>query len=103
MAACARCGREFKPEPETSIPGGLLYLVSHPLRSGIGFLAALFLIGGWISMGTYVGAALAGRDFSLPILSLSALFIVVLILMLILFRNWRQSRVSSRYCLDCRH
>jgi len=101
MVACRRCGIEFKPKPKMSLSRGFLYLTSYPLRNPFGYLAAGFLIGGLITIGVLVGTTLASHNFWLQILSLSALVVVAFVLMVLLFRKGRQSRVSSQYCPDC--
>ena len=64
-------------------------------------LAALFLIGSIVTIGMNIRAALADHDFSLPTLSLTVIFVVIFILIVLVFRNWRRSEQLSRYCRDC--
>jgi len=101
MAVCAGCGREFESKPENPAHGGIAYLVKLPLRGLFLALAALFLIGGFILIGMNVGTALADQDFSLPTLSLLAIFVVIFVLMVLMYRNLRRSRELFRYCPDC--
>lgn len=101
MAVCARCGREFRPKMAPSIPRVLLLLTSYPLRSPLGFVAAVFVIGGVISIGLLVGTALTDGDLSTETLSLSFLFTVVLVLAFRLLGGLLHSRVEVRYCPDC--
>jgi len=108
MVNCARCGREFESKSKTSIPGtpggllGLLYLMRYSLRAAVILSAALFMIGGLAMIGVNIYTALGNHDFSLLTLALSILFIAALILMVLLFRNLRQSIESlSHCCPDC--
>ncbi len=101
MATCAGCGREYKSEQETSPPRGDLNLIRLPLRAIIFALAALFIMGSLIGLGTNVISNFANGDFSLATLALSALFVVILVLIIVLLRNWRRSHSFSRYCSDC--
>ena len=101
MAVCAWCGREFDSKPEDSACGQSSTIVRFFMRILSLALVVLFLIVGFALIGTDVGEALAEGDFSLPTLSLLAIFIVILVLMVLVFRNWRQSRVQHRYCPSC--
>ena len=101
MAVCAGCGREFESKSENSAYRGVSCLVRYRLRIFVLLLAALFLFGSFVTIGMNVGTALAGHDFSLPTLFLSAIFVAVFILMVLVFKNWRRSRELSRYCPDC--
>ena len=64
-------------------------------------LAALFLIGGFVGIGMYVGTAFADGDFSPATMFLLAMFIVIFILMVLIFRNLRRQKEMYRYCPDC--
>ncbi len=76
-------------------------MVKSAVRPIFLVLAALFLIGGLATIGMSVSAALEDHDFSLPTLSLSVIFIVIFVLMLLVLRNWRQLEKRSHYCPDC--
>lgn len=103
MATCRACGREFESKPETSIPDGFrfLHLVRYDLRVALALIAALFVIGGMAIIGIHVGSAFADHDFSLPTLSLSALFAVVFGISVLILRNWHRSMKLSHCCPDC--
>jgi hypothetical protein len=79
----------------------VLRLTSYPLRDPFGYLAAAYVVGGLVSMGVLLGTALASHNFWLQILSLSALVVIALVLVVLLFRKGRQSRMSSQYCPSC--
>ena len=101
MAVCAGCGREFESRSESPAHGGILHLARLPVRGLFLAFALLFLIGGFVSIGINVGTALIGNDLSLPTLSLSVIFVVVFVFMILIYRNLRRSREMFRYCPDC--
>jgi len=101
MTICKRCGEEFTKAPKASLSMSVLRLTSYPLRHPFGYLAAGYLVGGLVSMGVLLGTALASHNFWLQILSLSALVVIALVLVMLLFRKGRQSRISSQYCPNC--
>lgn len=86
---------------DPSIPRVLLLLTSYPLRNPLGYAAATFVIGGVVSIGLLVSAALTDHDLSTETLSLSFLFIAVLVLTFRLFGSLLHSKVNKRYCPDC--
>ena len=95
------CGREFEQKPENSSRRGISHFTWYPLRGLFLLLAVLFLIGGFITIGTNVVTALVNDDLSIPTLSLSAIFVVIFILMVLVYRNWRRLEELRRYCPDC--
>jgi Mn2+/Fe2+ NRAMP family transporter len=101
MAICAGCGRQFEPRSENTAYSGAAHFVKLHVRILFLALAALFLIGSFVTIGMNVGTALADNDFSLPTLFLSAIFVVIFVLMVLVFRNWRRADKLSRYCPDC--
>jgi Mn2+/Fe2+ NRAMP family transporter len=101
MAVCAGCGIQFESRSESPVHGGAAHLVKLPVRALFLALAALFLIGSFVMIGVNVGTALAGHDFSLPTMSLSIIFVVIFVLMVLVFRNLRRADEMSRYCPDC--
>ncbi len=101
MVVCAKCGKEFRSRQETSIIGGLTDEIRHTVGIIPRILAALFIIGGVIGLSRLVATALADHDFSLSTQVFSVMLVVIIALMLVLFRNWRQARMYSRFCTDC--
>jgi uncharacterized membrane protein YkvI len=101
MAICAGCGRQFESRSENTAYRGAAHFVKLPVRGLFLALAALFLIGSFAAIGMNIGAALADHDFSLPTLSLSVIFAVIFVLMVLVFRNWRRAHEMSRYCPGC--
>lgn len=101
MVTCARCGKEYRPVQETSTTQGFPHLMRRPMRTLIGILAASFIIGNLVGLGTFVGSALANGDFSMATLVLSILLAAIILLTIILLWYWRRSQLFSRYCTDC--
>lgn len=101
MAICAGCGRRFESRAENPASRGAAHLVRFHIRILFLLFAALFLIGGVVTIGMNVGTALADHDFSLPTLALSVIFVVIFFLIVLMYRNWRRSEQLSRYCHDC--
>ena len=62
MTKCTRCGREFTVEGIQPVGTLILRVTSYPLRRPFGYLAAGFLVGGLVTIGSLLATSLGTME-----------------------------------------
>ena len=102
MTKCTRCGREFTVEGIQPVGTLILRVTSYPLRRPFGYLAAGFLVGGLVTIGSLLATSLGTMEDRYRATLIAPLIAFELILGVVLVRRLILRRSERGLCPNCR-